>query len=304
MDASRFDRMSRVLAGGMSRRRALAAAFGIGAATVAGLEPASAATRCRPFRNTCTRDSHCCSGSCPRGKATTIAQRNRCACEVGSTVCGNRCTDTATDTRNCGACGNRCGGSAACVDGVCQTGTCADSEAFACLVSTDGEFELSPGQACFFDVFDEGSCAANAACQTRIDTDLAVNGELEDLLEEAPYIRGYCLRAIWVNGEVEFAPNDTPICAVLHETWCGVTPLSGHQAAERDVPPCRRAHNRRPGRPRRQAGPIDRRACHVCFQQLGRGDARECVSPWRLHCCHPHAGGIPRRRKRQPLTGW
>jgi hypothetical protein len=46
------------------------------------------------------------------------------ACEAGLVMCGNQCTDTATDWQNCGSCGHDClAGS--CVAGVCQAGALA-----------------------------------------------------------------------------------------------------------------------------------------------------------------------------------
>ncbi|MCC6214083.1 MAG: hypothetical protein IT376_04395 [Polyangiaceae bacterium] len=55
-----------------------------------------------------------------------------CACQPGLTECGAVCTDTDTDVRNCGACGNVCGPGRSCVAGSCLcpvadcTGVCKD----------------------------------------------------------------------------------------------------------------------------------------------------------------------------------
>lgn len=56
-------------------------------------------------------------------------------CQTGQALCGNVCTDTSSDTNNCGSCGHACGAGAVCASGVCtcpagqtscQSGVCAD----------------------------------------------------------------------------------------------------------------------------------------------------------------------------------
>lgn len=41
-------------------------------------------------------------------------------CDLGETLCGQRCTDIMQDNLNCGSCGNACLGSRTCVAGTCR----------------------------------------------------------------------------------------------------------------------------------------------------------------------------------------
>ena len=98
-------------------KAALAALLGGGSLVVA--DASAATTQCRRGRQTCQRDGQCCSGVCPRTRATPLRDRNRCTCDGGTTQCGNRCVDTDTDKRNCGTCGTVCPTGISCVAGVC-----------------------------------------------------------------------------------------------------------------------------------------------------------------------------------------
>jgi hypothetical protein len=87
MDEARFDRMTRILAHGHSRRSALRLlAAGAIAALGAGLgvEAAPAQTTCKPPGGKCSRHGQCCSGACNR--------RGRCrGCPSGEHLCGETC---------------------------------------------------------------------------------------------------------------------------------------------------------------------------------------------------------------------
>ena len=54
------------------------------------------------------------------------------ACPVPKTSCGALCTDVATDSNNCGKCGNTCPGTSTCIGGTCKTACTGDK------VSCDG----------------------------------------------------------------------------------------------------------------------------------------------------------------------
>ena len=88
MDEARFDRMTRILAHGHSRRSALRLlAAGAIAALGAGLgvEAAPAQTTCKPPGGKCSRHGQCCSGACNR-------RRGRCrGCPSGEHLCGETC---------------------------------------------------------------------------------------------------------------------------------------------------------------------------------------------------------------------
>jgi hypothetical protein len=163
MDRIRFDSLARTLARRLDRRATLAAALGLAAgASLAGAGVASAAT-CRDGGHTCRRDDQCCSGACQVGRDVPIQRRNRCACAEGQTTCGARCVDTASDPRNCGACGNRCSHGVACIDGACIDGrACIGSDAMLCFVSVEGDIvESSP--ICAVEIPAE-RCTATSAC--------------------------------------------------------------------------------------------------------------------------------------------
>ncbi len=68
-----------------------------------------------------TSEQHCgrCNNPCAVG-ATCVA--GLCACPLGQTACGGRCTSTATDPANCGSCGHRCGSMQSCRLGMCVGG--------------------------------------------------------------------------------------------------------------------------------------------------------------------------------------
>jgi hypothetical protein len=166
MDDRRFDALSRGLGQGISRRRALAAAFGVllgGAGVAAGLEPAGATRplRGRAFRSACTADRQCRSPLvCRRERGLPRTERNRCGCPAGQTWCPDLglcvvigsadhctgcgdacpggatcCADQATcavlasDVDHCGACGDPCDPARA--DG-CSAGSCACGGGPAC----------------------------------------------------------------------------------------------------------------------------------------------------------------------------
>jgi hypothetical protein len=86
MDHRRFDALSRRLATSASRRTVLGAATAlvIGGAAAGN---ATAATRCRGERKTCTRNTQCCSGLCQVGREVPLRERNRCSCP-GDVICG------------------------------------------------------------------------------------------------------------------------------------------------------------------------------------------------------------------------
>jgi hypothetical protein len=64
----------------------------------------------------------CGPATTPSGQCAANAYKRNgvCACQDGSPcVCNGACTDPMTDDDNCGACGNRCGPTSTCQDGVC-----------------------------------------------------------------------------------------------------------------------------------------------------------------------------------------
>ncbi len=75
-----------------------------------------------------------CGGVCGCPAGQSCMPGGTCACPGTTTACAGTCTDTMTDSQNCGACGNRCPGAAVswpCVAGVCcspRAGTVGSNE--------------------------------------------------------------------------------------------------------------------------------------------------------------------------------
>jgi hypothetical protein len=149
MDAGQFDRMTRTLASGATRRgvvasvaAAAAAVVGLGsrARDVAAVTPAT----CRKSGRYCTRNSHCCNQTCLLGKRAPRGLRNTCACLAPDLRCGGVCRQVLTDTSNCGACGVACDAGWTCEEGECveppfvPCTDLADNEQI-CAATTDGQ---------------------------------------------------------------------------------------------------------------------------------------------------------------------
>jgi hypothetical protein len=128
----RLDEFSKLLAESVSRRESLLriATFAAGAALAPlGLGTAWAARpdRCGAFcrgcsskaqRNQCLAACRACNGNTSRlcGSCGAYA-----CCATSSACCNGVCTNVNSDARNCGACGNVCGGSTpACIQGTCS----------------------------------------------------------------------------------------------------------------------------------------------------------------------------------------
>jgi len=121
MDSTRFDEFTKALATRTSRRQALKT---LAATTVGGIFGLSwvghaDARLCRDLGQNCSSNAECCSSYCPN---TTY----QCACAPGLTGCNGTCTNTNTDSNNCGKCGNVCTSGQICVNGTC-TNTNTDS---------------------------------------------------------------------------------------------------------------------------------------------------------------------------------
>jgi hypothetical protein len=141
MDHGRFGTLTTTLANATSRRAALRGVIAIlaGGATATVADGASAATTCRRGRQTCSRNSQCCSGTCRTGREVSARDRNRCTCEGGLTLCGNACVETDTDVRNCGGCGKTCNAGDYCEGGHCRFHQeCYTDETGACFMDARG----------------------------------------------------------------------------------------------------------------------------------------------------------------------
>ncbi len=173
MEDSRFDSLSRLLAGNHTRRRAmrLALATFIGGTTLVANDPASARTQCREGGRQCTRNGQCCTGDCMR-VGTGTHPRYICRCPRGLQLCSNRCVDPESDTRSCGACGKRCKTGETCCGGACvRLGT--KDHCGACGDRCAGEASCVSGTCMSVCVEGPGidACCDNVATRLGTDTD-------------------------------------------------------------------------------------------------------------------------------------
>ena len=90
MDGTRFDGLTRALAGAKSRRGALALLAGAAVAGTARQEAAEAINFCRLPGVACGSDDVCCSRKCDGGTCACIDAGKRCY-QVGIACCSGRC---------------------------------------------------------------------------------------------------------------------------------------------------------------------------------------------------------------------
>jgi hypothetical protein len=126
VENSRFDDLTRALAGPTSRRgvlRLIAAGIGGGVVSLLG-GAAGAAPRCKRIAQACRTSADCCPGALGNGNvwcASNGKKGKTCqACPSGSIACNGGCAETARDPNNCGACNNICYGGKVCVTGQCK----------------------------------------------------------------------------------------------------------------------------------------------------------------------------------------
>ncbi len=153
MEGTRFDDLARRVGLAVTRRGALKMALVVAAG--AGIDDASANGRsglCRQLRKGCTRGSQCCSGACETSRQAPRGARNRCKCPDGQGGCNGACVSF-NSVENCGACGNACGDSQICDDGVCtyycevpahNAGTCGAQGIF-CMIDDNYEILYATG---------------------------------------------------------------------------------------------------------------------------------------------------------------
>jgi hypothetical protein len=188
VDGRRFDDLTRVLGGAVSRRglaRGVAATAVAGLLTRFGVRPAEAA--CTKFGKPCGTPGQCCSGACSGGICRCAAGEVVCtgrrgptcvpACPAGQVLgAGCRCYCEGSGELpvhgicGCLATGETCTKDTHCCSGVCSdySGTCADG----CL--PNGVQCLESGDCCsgFCDGTDccqpDGPCGADFECCTNL----------------------------------------------------------------------------------------------------------------------------------------
>lgn len=124
MDGSRFDDLTRTLAGGLNRRRLLKGMVGGVLGGFAGLAGRGATAACPPGQAAVSGNRCVCkSTGRPPGADGT------CPCPSGLTNCGGDCVDTGRSSGHCGGCGQACPvgpnvSAISCVRGACMIVAC------------------------------------------------------------------------------------------------------------------------------------------------------------------------------------
>ena len=177
MDDARFDRLTRGIAAGPSRRGLIKIAFGAAAAALGLSAAADAAATKRGPGSICRKDGECVDGAICKA----VSGRSVCTCASGFKACGSACIPTAAccAAKDCKDDGNPCTTSVCNPDGTCshinvRNGAACDS-GDSCLTGAcqSGVCEKTPVgcpecQACVSGscqvVDDDTSCGDGKAC--------------------------------------------------------------------------------------------------------------------------------------------
>ena len=134
MDDNRFDRLTRAMVHGASRRTVVRGFAGGALGVLAALLGVRVASACHG--TPCNVDGECCAGTnCLLGRCNPCSSAGT-ACSTARPCCRGRnlaccagtfstiCVDTRTNNTHCGRCGNNCGKGRYCSNGLCcPTGT-------------------------------------------------------------------------------------------------------------------------------------------------------------------------------------
>ena len=100
-------------------------------------------------------------------------------CDQGKVDCGGTCANLASDGKHCGACGNECAPSFACIDGACLSSPCTPLQTSCVATREDGQ--LVP--ACVDLKTDAKNCGTcGSACDASA---TCVEGQCKPLAEDA-----------------------------------------------------------------------------------------------------------------------
>lgn len=168
MDEQRIDRLARLLATGVGRRRI---ATGLAGVLLGGLMlPRPALAGCKKAGKRCDKNNDCCDHATCKG--------DTCQCKNRFKACDGTCVDLDKDKTYCGRCDKTCGAAETCVAGACTTAegcpvgadfcsgngsiNCSETDpSCQCAVSTEGETlcgtSFTQGATC-------GQCETSADC--------------------------------------------------------------------------------------------------------------------------------------------
>ena len=200
MDGHRFDRMTKALAGGVSRRGVLGGAAAGLAAGLLGRQSGEAA--CGPDQ--INRRGRCLCRTTGRPPGAD----GLCPCARGQTRCGDACVNTSRDDGNCGGCDQACAADEVCRAGVC---VCVD-DGQACGVAVCGTATTNCGATVNCGPLD-GACPAETPCCLAGVCQAAPPPTLADC-------QGRCTGAVSATVEVCGQPTACPSCLDCPDLGC------------------------------------------------------------------------------------
>jgi hypothetical protein len=212
MDRTRFDDLTRALAGGVSRRHVLSVLAG-GLAAALGSRKASRAqganAACDTFCHTVFqgREAGQCVSAAARGDAGNLC--TACGADPAR-FCGGDCVDLQTDPLNCGFCGNDC----STLNDDCNIGSCN---------AVSGECEVLPSNEngdCQIDEGESGTCVAGA-CVSACDDGFSPCGADGICCPNGFCLNDTCVAGVCFNGSVGCNPGAT-FCVCV-QTYAGPT---------------------------------------------------------------------------------
>lgn len=206
MDGAQFDRLSRLVARSVSRRRALTVPAALGVALLHDDAAAKVKIKCRGGCGSCK--------VCKKhGKKKCVTAADGTTCDGGTCQAGTCCLNTCTGLGNvCGPVSDRCGGPITCTCNpgatpACDGGRCATcattcpSGCLFCMTRVDGTTQC-------------GSNATTTYCNTPCSSDV-----------DCPPSRPFCVIAD-TNRLTGFTTNVVAVCGVATPGVCA------------DIPPC------------------------------------------------------------------
>ena len=152
------------------------------------------------------------------------------ACPATQASCGGACVNTASDSKNCGACGNACNGAQMCSAGTC---VCADPGApdvcgtglSSYCTNTQNSVKNCGkcGSSCKENHLCSGgicrpTCTTNAQCDPKVNPRFVPNMVCPDQVRSPQFIKNMC-SAVYCNSDVECQARGTGYCMLGYQDF-------------------------------------------------------------------------------------